>query len=35
LVLAVPLAGTTVGALLGSAGTAAATRTGISEAFIR
>jgi uncharacterized membrane protein len=34
LVLAAPLAGA-VGALLGSAGTAAATRTGISEDFIR
>ena len=34
LVLTAPLAGA-VGALLGSAGTAAATRTGISEAFIR
>ena len=35
LVLAAPLTGATIGALLGSAGTAAATRTGISEDFIR
>jgi len=35
LVLAAPLAGATVGALLGTAGTAMATRAGISEAFIR
>jgi uncharacterized membrane protein len=35
LALAAPLAGATVGALLGSAATAVATRTGISEAFIR
>jgi uncharacterized membrane protein len=34
LVLAAPLAGATVGALLGCAGTAVATRSGISEAFI-
>jgi uncharacterized membrane protein len=35
LVLAAPLAGAAIGALLGSAGTAAATHTGISEEFIR
>ena len=35
LVLAASLAGATIGALLGSAVTAAATRIGISEAFIR
>jgi uncharacterized membrane protein len=35
LVLAAPLTGATIGALLGSAGTAAATRVGISEDFIR
>jgi uncharacterized membrane protein len=35
LVLAAPLAGATIGDLLGSAGTAAATRAGISEDFIR
>ena len=35
LVLAVPLPGAILGALVGSAGTAAATHTGISEAFIR
>jgi uncharacterized membrane protein len=35
LVLAAPLTGATIGALLGSAGTAAATHTGITEAFIR
>jgi uncharacterized membrane protein len=35
LVLATPLTGATIGALLGSVGTAAATHTGISEAFIR
>jgi len=35
LVLATPLTGATIGALLGSAGTAAATHTGISAAFIR
>jgi uncharacterized membrane protein len=35
LALAAPLTGATIGALLGSAGTAAATRAGISEAFIR
>jgi uncharacterized membrane protein len=35
LVLAAPLAGATIGALFGSAATAVATRTGISEAFIR
>jgi uncharacterized membrane protein len=35
LVLAAPLTGATIGALLGSAGTAAATHVGISEAFIR
>ena len=34
LVLAAPLAGAAIGALLGSAGTVAASRTGISEAFI-
>ncbi len=35
LVLATPLTGATIGALLGSAGTAAASHAGISEAFIR
>jgi uncharacterized membrane protein len=35
LVLAAPLTGATVGALLGCAGTAVATRAGISEDFIR
>jgi uncharacterized membrane protein len=35
LVLAAPLTGATIGALLGSAGTAAATHAGISEAFVR
>src|SRR5262249_21319189 len=35
LVLANPLTGATIGALLGSAGTAAATHAGISEDFIR
>ena len=35
LVLAAPLTGATIGALLGSAGTAAATRSGISQDFIR
>jgi uncharacterized membrane protein len=35
LVLAAPLTGAAVGALLGGAGTAAATRAGISEDFIR
>jgi uncharacterized membrane protein len=35
LVLAAPLTGATIGALLGSAGTAAATQTGISEDFSR
>jgi uncharacterized membrane protein len=35
LVLAAPLTGATLGALLGSAGTAAATYAGISEDFIR
>ena len=35
LVLAAPVTGATIGALLGSAGTAAATHAGISEAFIR
>src|SRR5215470_15467020 len=35
LVLAAPLTGATVGALLGSAGTAVASHAGISEAFIR
>jgi uncharacterized membrane protein len=35
LVLAAPLTGATIGALLGGAGTAAATRLGISEDFIR
>ena len=35
LVLAAPLTGATIGALLGSAGTAAASHAGISEAFIR
>src|SRR5215470_14810803 len=35
LVLAAPLTGATIGALLGSAGTAAATRAGISETFVR
>jgi uncharacterized membrane protein len=34
LVLAAPLTGATIGALLGSAGTAAATHAGISEDFI-
>jgi uncharacterized membrane protein len=34
LALAAPLTGATIGALLGSAGTAAATHTGISEDFI-
>jgi uncharacterized membrane protein len=35
LVLAAPLTGATIGALLGSAGAAAATHAGISEAFVR
>ena len=35
LVLAAPLTGATIGAVLGSAGTAAATHAGISEGFIR
>jgi uncharacterized membrane protein len=35
LVLAAPLTGATIGALLGSAGTAAAKHPGMSEAFIR
>jgi uncharacterized membrane protein len=35
LVLAAPLTGATLGALLGSAGTAAAAHAGISEAFVR
>jgi len=35
LVLAAPVTGATIGALLGSAGTAAASHAGISEAFIR
>jgi uncharacterized membrane protein len=35
LALAAPLTGATIGALLGSAGTAAANHAGISEAFIR
>jgi len=35
LVLAAPLTGAAIGALLGSAGTAAATHVGISEDFIR
>ena len=35
LVLAAPLTGATLGALLGSAGTAAATHVGINEDFIR
>src|SRR5262249_4748686 len=35
LVLAAPLTGATIGALLGSAVTAAASHAGISEAFIR
>jgi uncharacterized membrane protein len=35
LVLAAPLTGATIGALLGSAGTAAVSHAGISEAFIR
>jgi uncharacterized membrane protein len=35
LVLAAPLTGATIGALLGSAGTAAATHVGIREDFIR
>jgi uncharacterized membrane protein len=35
LALAAPLTGATVGALLGSAGTAVATRAGISEEFVR
>jgi uncharacterized membrane protein len=34
LVLAAPLTGATVGALVGGAGTAAATRAGINEAFV-
>jgi uncharacterized membrane protein len=34
LVLAAPLTGAAIGALLGSAGTAAATHAGISEAFV-
>jgi uncharacterized membrane protein len=34
LVLAAPLTGATIGALIGSAGTAAATRAGISETFV-
>jgi uncharacterized membrane protein len=35
LVLAAPMTGATIGALLGSAGTAAATHAGISDEFIR
>jgi uncharacterized membrane protein len=35
LVLAAPLTGATIGALLGSAGTAAAAHAGVSEAFVR
>ena len=35
LVLAAPLTGATIGALLGGAGSAAATRLGISEDFVR
>ena len=35
LVMAAPLTGAAIGALLGSAGTAAATHVGISEAFVR
>jgi len=35
LALAAPLTGATIGALLGSAGTAAATHAGISETFVR
>jgi uncharacterized membrane protein len=35
LVLGAPLTGATIGALVGSAGTAAATHVGISESFIR
>jgi uncharacterized membrane protein len=35
LVLAAPLTGATIGALLGSAGTAAASQAGIGQAFIR
>jgi uncharacterized membrane protein len=35
LVLAAPLTGATIGALLGSAGTAAASKAGIGEAFVR
>src|SRR5262249_40725531 len=35
LVLAAPLTGATIGALLGGAGTAATTHAGISEAFVR
>jgi uncharacterized membrane protein len=35
MVLAAPLAGATLGALLGSAGTAAVTHAGISETFVR
>src|SRR5262249_52750476 len=35
LVLAAPLTGATIGALLGSAGTAAATHAGMGEAFVR
>jgi len=35
LIFAAPLIGATIGALMGSAGTAAATRAGISEEFIR
>jgi uncharacterized membrane protein len=35
LVLAAPITGATIGALLGSAGTLGATRAGISDAFVR
>ncbi len=35
LIVAAPLTGATIGALMGSAGTAAATHAGISEQFIR
>jgi uncharacterized membrane protein len=35
LVLAAPITGATIGALLGGAGTVAATRAGISDAFVR
>jgi len=35
LVVAAPITGATIGAILGSAGTVAATRAGISDAFVR